>query len=70
MSRAININATETHVRNTCAKNNAGISTIETLLSGGTRVVLNNGTDAATIAKIYGNKVLTGVVTRVPTRLR
>jgi hypothetical protein len=69
MSRAININVDEAHVLATCAKLGIGISTIETLRSGGTRVILNNSPDTATITKAYGSKVLTGPVQRLPTRL-
>ena len=69
MSRAININAAQDHVIATCAKRNVAISAIEALHSGGTRVVMNNIADTATIAKVYGSKVIQGVVTRTPTRL-
>lgn len=69
MSRAINLAAAEAHVRDLCAKHNATISTIETLRSGGTRVVLLNADDAAVIARVYGSKVLKGPVVRMPTRL-
>ena len=70
MSRALNIRATPAHVTTTCAKHNVNISAIEALQSGGTRVVLDNADDTATIAKAYGTKVLTGAVQRTPTRLR
>ena len=69
MSRAININAAQDHVVATCAKQNVPISAIEALHSGGTRVVMNNITDTAIIAKAYGSKVIQGPVTRTPTRL-
>lgn len=69
MSRAINVNATQDHVIATCAKRKVGISAIEGLQSGGTRVVMNNAEDAATIAKAYGSKVTAGAVVRVPSRL-
>jgi len=69
MSRAININATKDHVIATCAKRKVPISAIEALVSGGTRVVLNNVVDTALVAKAYGSKVITGAVTRTPTRL-
>ncbi len=69
MSRALNINATEAHVVATCQSKNAPISTIETLHSGGTRVVLLNSFDTAQIRKAYGTKVITGTVRRAPTRL-
>lgn len=69
MSRAINVNATEAHVIATCAKRKIAISAIETLHSGGTRVVMNNADDTADIAKAYGAKVIAGPVQRTPTRL-
>lgn len=69
MSRAINLNATQDHVLAACAKRKIGISAIETLQSGGTRLVMNNVEDAAEIAKVYGSKVLTGKVVRTATRL-
>lgn len=69
MSRAININAPQAHVIAACAKRKVGISAIETLRSGGTRVVMNNAIDAAVIAKFYGRKVIGGMVQRTPLRL-
>ena len=69
MSRALNINATQDHVIAACAKHKVPISAIETLQSGGTRVVMNNANDTARIAKAYGSKVITGATTRVPTRM-
>jgi len=69
MSRAINLNATQEHVIAACAKRKIGISAIETLQSGGTRLVMNNAEDVAAIAKIYGAKVLAGKVVRIATRL-
>jgi hypothetical protein len=70
MSRAINIDASETDVTATCTKLNAAISAIEPLESGGVRVVLNNGADADKVRKAYGSKVLTGEVRRTMNRLR
>lgn len=69
MSRAINVSAARDHVLATCAKRKIGISAIETLQSGGTRVVMNNADDTAILAKIYGRKVIADVVLRVPTRM-
>ncbi|TPG10925.1 hypothetical protein [Sphingomonas oligophenolica] len=69
MSRALNIKASQADIVATCAKRNIGISAIEALASGGTRVVMNNAEDTATIAKSYGSKVIAGEVTRVATRL-
>lgn len=69
MSRVIHLKADQAHVIATCAKKHADISAIETLLSGGTRVVLKNAIDTATIRKAYGSKVLLGRVRRMPIRL-
>jgi len=69
MSRAINLNATQEHVIAACQKRKLPISAIEALPSGGTRVVMNSGTDTAILAKLYGKKVLAGEVRRTPTRL-
>lgn len=69
MSRVLNIDATQDHVLATCQSKKAQISTIEKLLSGGTRVVLLNAVDTALIRKAYGTKIITGNVRRLPTRL-
>ncbi len=69
MSRAINVSVAKEHVVATCAKRDIRISAIETLQSGGTRVVMNSAADTAIIAQAYGNKVITGAVVRVPTRM-
>jgi hypothetical protein len=69
MSRALNLNAPQEHVLNTCAKHSAAITHIETLVSGGTRVVLQNAESAAIIGRAYKGKVITGVVERTPSRL-
>ena len=69
MSRALNINATDAEITAACATAGIAISTIERLVSGGTRVVFNNSVDAASMAKTYKTKLLTGPVTRLQTRL-
>jgi len=69
MSRALNIDATETDITAACKAAGIPISMIEGLRSGGTRVVFNNGVDAASMAKAYKTKLLTGPVTRTTTRL-
>ena len=69
MSRAINLDAAEAHVRDMCIKHNAAITAIEPLQSGGTRVVFKNAGDAVIVAKAYGSKILTGAVLRMPSRL-
>jgi hypothetical protein len=69
MSRAINVNATEADIVAACKTAGVAISMIEKLNSGGTRVVFNNAVDAASMAKAYKTKLLTGPVTRTATRL-
>lgn len=63
-SRAINIDADRAHVLATCRAKKASITAVEDLLSGGTRVVLVNGDDAATVRRAYGKKVIDGPVRR------
>lgn len=67
-SRAINLAMDEKDVRAGCAKHGAAISAIETLQSGGTRVVLMNGSAAETMRKAFGKRVLSGAVQRAPLR--
>jgi len=69
MSRAININVTRDQAVAACAKHKVPISAIETLHSGGTRIVLNNADDTAIMVKVYGSKVIRGAVIRAPTRM-
>jgi hypothetical protein len=52
-----------------CAKHDAVITSIETLHSGGTRVVLTNGDGAARVRRAYGSKVITTAVQRLPMRV-
>lgn len=68
MSRALNLDAPQEHVFDMCTKHKAGITQIESLVSGGTRVVLKNADDAAVIARAYKGKIITGTITRTPTR--
>ena len=69
MSRALNIDASLDHVRATCAKHDAGISSIETLPGGATRVVLLSGDGAALVARAYGKSVITTPLRRTPLAL-
>lgn len=64
ISRAVNVSVEQAQVITMCKKHDATISAIETLPSGGTRVVLMNSADAAKIIKAFGSKVLTGTVAR------
>ena len=63
-SRAVNIDASEADVRALCVKHNHAISAIETLLSGGTRVVMVNATGADRVRTGFKSKLLTGEVKR------
>jgi hypothetical protein len=64
ISRAVNVSVEQPQVVAMCKKHDAIISAIETLPSGGTRVVLMNSADAAKIIKAFGSKVMTGTVAR------
>ena len=68
MSRALNLDAQKEHVLATCAKNKTAITQIESLVSGGTRVVLKNADDAALIARAYKGKLIDGPIVRTPSR--
>jgi len=69
MSRALNLNASEAEVLASCARANAPITQIETLVSGGTRVVMQNADDAATLGRLYKGRIITDRVSRTPGRL-
>ena len=69
MSRALNINVSEADITAACKTAGIAISTIERLVSGGTRVVLNSSVDTAAIAKTFKSKLMSGPVTRLQTRL-
>jgi ABC-type xylose transport system substrate-binding protein len=64
MSRAMNVTATEAEVKAAAAENGALISAIETILSGGTRVVFMNGSDAERMRRIFEDQMVVGAVTR------
>ncbi|WP_404711939.1 hypothetical protein [Sphingomonas sp. MMS24-J13] len=70
MSRIICIDANRTDVLATCLDRNIRVSMIETLQSGGTRIVLFNSHDAALLGTFYGAKVLTEAITRTSVRFR
>lgn len=68
MSRAMNVNATEKEVLALCAQHGVVVSAVETLLSGGTRVVLSHPDGARAMRGVFGKKILEGVVRRTPLR--
>jgi len=65
-SRAMNVSIAQADVEALCRKHAASISAIETLHSGGTRVVLQNNQGAETMRKAFGKKVMAGAVVRTP----
>lgn len=71
MSRAMNVTASEAEVKAAANMHGAPISAIETILSGGTRVVFMNGSDAERMRLVFKNQMVVGDVTRtrwVPNR--
>lgn len=64
MSRAINVSLSVAEIESLCAKHDCRISTVEALLSGGSRVVLLDGRDAEKIRGLLKNKVIVGRITR------
>lgn len=65
-SRAINVTTERAAVEALCAKHKTSISAIEALPNGaGTRVVMMNGDDAATMRRAFGKAVIEGKVDRV-----
>lgn len=64
MSRALNLSADMQEVSACCEKHAIGISVIEPLQSGGTRVVLNNSNDAANLRRRMKTQIIDGPVVR------
>jgi hypothetical protein len=64
MSRAINLDTTVQTVANLCTKNSIGVSTIEPLDSGGTRVVLLTAEGAAEVRRGMKKHLLDGPTVR------
>ncbi|MBW8842997.1 MAG: hypothetical protein JF608_14595 [Sphingomonadales bacterium] len=60
----MNVSLDRAAVEALCVKHQTKISAIETLPKGGTRVVMMNGDDAEAMRRVFGNKILTGTVTR------
>ncbi len=64
MSRALNIDATLQEVSACCEKHAIGVSVMEPLQSGGTRVVLNSGEDTAHLRRRMKRQIIDGSVIR------
>jgi hypothetical protein len=64
MSRAMNLRASPEVVTATCATHKIGISSIEPLESGGTRVVVLSSDGAAELRRRMKKDILEGPITR------
>lgn len=63
-SRAINVDLPMVDVRAACERQSRSITAIETLLSGGTRVVMNDGDAAAQMRCHFKGLLISGPVQR------
>jgi len=70
VSRALNLDASIDLVRAACAKHQAGISSIETLPGGATRVVLMSADGAALIARAFKANIIAAPLARTPLSLK
>ena len=68
MSRAMNLNLTRAEVEAAVLKHGAVISSIEPLLPSGTRVVLTNAEQAASLRRKLKTQIIEGKVRRTPLR--
>jgi hypothetical protein len=68
MSRALNLNLTYEQVQTAVTKHAAVISAIEPLYPRGTRVVLKNADQAATLGRALKASLIEGPVVRTPLR--
>jgi len=66
MSRAMNLDANEAAITETCRQLSITISAIEPLLSGGTRVVCSSSDGAHSLRRKLKSKLLNGPVKRSP----
>lgn len=64
MSREIFLSLNEREVVERCGKEKVGISVIEPLPGGGTRLVLNSGNDAVMLRQKLKSKVITEGIER------
>ncbi len=64
LSRAVNVTATPQAVTALCEQHQIGISTIEPLPQGGTRVVLNTADQAENFRRRMKGKLIDGPVVR------
>src|SRR3546814_1444881 len=64
MSRVVNVRVAMDVIKATCAKNEFRVSEVETLVSGGTRVVMLDPRDADTFRLWMKDNMIEGAVTR------
>ena len=64
MSRAINLQMTETEAREQCATRSIGVSAIEALPDGGVRLVCMSMEGAALLRRRLKSQIISGVVKR------
>jgi hypothetical protein len=69
MSRAVHIDQTPTAVEDLCRKHSFRFSTVEALLSGGSRVVLLDPRDAESLRILMKHKLILGGVRRSPSHI-
>lgn len=62
--RVLFINLSETAVLDQCKAKDIGVSAIETLASGGVRMVCKSVDGSETARKVFKSKMLTGEITR------
>jgi hypothetical protein len=68
MSRAMNLSLSQDEVEAAVLKHGAVISAIEPLLPSGTRVVLTNAEQAASLRRKLKSQLIEGKVRRTPLR--
>ena len=66
MSRVVNLTASVAEVERLCRTHDFRISTIEPLLSGGSRVVLLDGREADQVRVLMKKQMISGDVKRSP----
>jgi hypothetical protein len=69
MSRAVNVQGTESEIKAVCNGLGIAFSVLEPLKSGGMRLVLNNSTDALAVRAKMKTKLISGPVERSPSHV-
>ncbi len=69
MSRVIHVSATPDMIETLCSQHAFRLSTVEALVSGGSRVVMLDARDAEAFRILMKNKLILGTVTRSASHL-